>query len=236
VELPSLTPGTIVRRYKRFLADVILEDGREITAHCPNTGAMTGCWAPGAPVELSYSTNPKRKYAWTLERVDVGGGWIGVNTTRVNSIVAEAIREGTIETLTGYASTRSEPRIQLADYPGARLDFLLTGQGRPDTYVEVKNTTLLLDDRLCFPDAVTDRGRKHLDLLMALVSAGCRGVVIFALNRSEGAAFAPAAHIDPEYANRLREVAKHGVEVISARLQHDRTSVTVSEVTPWHPD
>lgn len=236
MDLPPLTSGTIVRRYKRFLADVVLADGREITAHCPNTGAMTGCWAPGAPVELSYSHNPKRKYAWTLERVDMGQGWIGVNTTRVNKIVFEAIQAGRIETLAGYESIKPEPRIELPGYPGARLDFLLTGQGRPETYVEVKNTTLLIDDMLCFPDAVTARGRKHLDLLMALVDAGHRGVVVFALNRSEGTAFAPAAQIDPAYAKRLREVAKLGVEVISARLQHDHASVAVSEASAWRPD
>jgi sugar fermentation stimulation protein A len=220
MQLPPLTEGTILRRYKRFLADVELADGTLVTAHCPNTGAMTGCWAPGAPVQLSHSDNPKRKLAWTLERVDMGGGWIGVNTARTNALVAEAIGAGHVPPLAGYGQLRREVPFHPPGHPRARLDLLLSQGGQADAFVEVKNVTLLDGGRLRFPDAVTERGRRHLDVLLAAVDQGCRGVLLFALNRPEGRGVSPAEDIDPAYANRLREVAARGVEVLALRIRH----------------
>ncbi len=134
MQLPPLTNGRILSRYKRFLADVELGDGSQVTAHCPNTGRMTGCWAPGAPVQLSFSDNPKRKLAWTLERVDMGAGWVGVNTARTNSVVAEAITEGRVLALSGYQRLQREVRFDVPGHPASRLDLLLSEGGGLDAW------------------------------------------------------------------------------------------------------
>lgn len=231
MQLPPLTDGRMVRRYKRFLADVVLADGREITAHCPNTGAMTGCWAPGAPVQLSHSDNPRRKLAWTLERVDMGAGWVGVNTHRVNPVVAEAIAGGRVPSLAGYRQLRREVAVAAAGHK-ARLDLVLSEGPAADAYVEIKCVTLLEGDRLRFPDAVSARGLRHLETLAALVADGHRGVMVFALNRPEGEAFSPADAIDPAYAARLRQVAAAGVELLALRVAHRGRDMAVSAAVP----
>ncbi len=229
MQLPPLTSGRIINRYKRFLADVELEDGTLVTAHCPNTGTMKSCWQPGALVQLSFSDNPKRKLAWTLERVDMGSGWLGVNTHRTNGIIAEGIEQGLIPGLAGYEQLRREVKFELEDHPSARFDLLLTSGELPDAYVEVKNATLLDGDYIRFPDAVSVRGRKHLDLLLEAVRLGCRGVVLFAVNRPEGSCFAPAEAIDPGYAERLREVTAAGVEALAIRIRHTDQGMAVGE-------
>ena len=231
MELPPLVNGWILDRYKRFFADVELEDGRRVTAHVPNTGRMTGCWSPGAPVQLSHSDNPRRKLEWTLERVDMGAGWIGVNTHRVNAVVAEGIAAGEVPALAGYGTLKREvtPRA----LPGSsRLDLLLDDGPAEITYVEVKNVTLLLGDALCFPDAVTQRGRKHLFELARLREMGYRAVILFALNRPEGTFFRAADEIDPRYAAALQEVADKGVEVIALRLRHTPTGIEAAGPVP----
>jgi sugar fermentation stimulation protein A len=220
MQLPKLTPGRILRRYKRFLADVELASGELVTAHCPNTGSMRTCWEPGAPVELSHSDDPKRKLAWTLERVDMGSGWVGVHTGRTNPVMAEGIAEGLIPPLAGYAKLRREVRFELDGHPRSRLDLQLFEGPRADALVEVKNVSLLDAELVRFPDAVTERGRKHLDLLATAHALGWRAVMLFAVNRPEGRAFAPADEIDPAYARRLREVAGAGVELLAVRIEH----------------
>jgi len=232
MKLPPLVTGRILRRYKRFLADVELEDGRSVTAHCPNTGTMRSCWEPGAPVQLSHSDNPKRKLAWTLERVDMGGGWIGVNTGLVNAVVAEGIAADRIPALSGYADLRREVKVELPGLPRGRLDIGLYPEQGAQALVEVKNVTLLEGERLLFPDAVSERARKHLDLLLALYGRGSRAVVLFALNRPEGAGFAPAEQIDPAYAARLRAVTAAGVEALAVRIRHDSEGLEVGEEVP----
>ena len=232
MQLPPLVPGRILRRYQRFLADVALAGGERVTAHCPNTGAMTGCWAPGAPVELSRADHPRRKLAYTLERVDMGAGWIGVHTGRVNAVVAEAIEGGRIPALAGYRRIRREVRC---DHAGgrARLDLVLTeGGGRPDVYVEVKNTTLLDGDALRFPDAVTARGRRHLALLEALVRRGHRAAMVYALNRPEGGRFAPACDVDPAYCAALARAVAAGVEVYALRIRHLPRALEGGDLVP----
>jgi len=227
MQLPPLTAGRILRRYKRFLADVMLEDGRQVTAHCPNTGSMRTCWEAGAPVELSYSSDPRRKLAWTLERVDMGQGWIGVHTGRTNAVIAEAIEQGRIAALAGYRTLRREVPFRASGLAG-RLDLgLENGQG-PDALVEVKNVTLLDGERLRFPDAVTERGRKHLELLAAACAGGLRGVILFALNRPEGAGFAPASAVDPDYARCLVKVSAAGVEILAVRIVHGPQALWVT--------
>ena len=226
--LPPLTDGRIIRRYKRFLADVQLTDGSVVTAHCPNTGAMTTCWATGAPVQLSYSDNPKRKLAWTLERVDMGQGWIGVNTARVNHIITAAIRGAQVASLTGYEQLQTEPIFEAPGYPRSRFDVLLSGGVQPDAFIEIKNTTLISGDGIAFPDAVTERGRKHLGLLTEAVKRGFRGVMLYALNRPEGRYFEPAWNVDPEYGYALQRAVANGVEVLLVRLKHVTQAVAVA--------
>jgi sugar fermentation stimulation protein A len=232
LRLPALTDGRILRRYKRFLADVELTDGLAVTAHVPNTGTMTTCWAPGAPVQLSHSNDPRRKLAWTLERVDMGAGWVGVHTGRPNAVLAEGIAAGLIPALAGYRELRREVVYAPSGQEGGRLDLgLSAGQAR-DALVEIKNCTLLDGDCLRFPDAVSLRGRKHLDLLAAAVAQGRRGVMLFALNRPEGRCFAPAWAVDPTYGRRLAQVAALGVEVLAVRLCHTVDGMEVGEGVP----
>lgn len=227
--LPPLTNGKIIRRYKRFFTDVELEDGRQVIAHCPNTGAMTTCWAPGAAVQVSFSDNPKRKLPWTLERVDMGRGWIGVNTGRANGIIAAAIKARKIPQLDGYQQIQGEPSFEISSYPKSRFDLLLTqGERAADAYVEIKNTTLLTGNKIMFPDAVTERGRKHLELLGEAVKMGFRGVILYALNRPEGSYFEPAWDIDPEYGCTLQRVVENGVEILVVRLKHLAQGVVVT--------
>ncbi|MCG2633792.1 MAG: DNA/RNA nuclease SfsA [Gammaproteobacteria bacterium] len=232
MELPPLVNGRIQRRYKRFLADVTLDDGREVVAHCPNTGSMTGCWAPGAPVQLSHSDNPKRKLAWTLERVDMGGGWIGVHTGRTNPVVEEALRAGSVKGIDDYLRVTPEVTLDLPGHTRSRLDFRLAAASKPDLWIEVKNTTLLTGNRVRFPDAVTARGRKHLTLLAELVARGERGMILFAVNRPEGDGFEVAAEIDPDYATTLAEVMAQGVEAIAVRINHHATGMQIHDRVP----
>jgi len=220
VKLPPLTTGRILRRYKRFLADIELEEGRVVVAHCPNTGTMISCWAPGIPVQISHSDNPRRKLEWTLERVDMGRGWIGVNTHRTNAVIEEGVREGAIPALAGYACLRREATFDLPGHPRSRFDLLLSDRSRGEAVVEVKNATLLDEEVIRFPDAVTVRGRKHLDALAELKDTGRRAVMLFAVNRPEGRVFAPAWSLDPVYSRRLVEVAAEGVEVLAVRVVH----------------
>lgn len=231
MELPPLVDGHILRRYKRFFADVELADGQRVVAHVPNTGRMTGCWAPGAPAQLSHSDNSRRKLAWTLERVDMGAGWVGVNTLRVNKVVAEGLESGKVVSLAGYKRLRREVTPQ--EIPdGGRLDLLLEEGVVAPAYVEVKNTTMLADNALCFPDAVTERGRKHLLTLARLRQAGYRAVILFALNRPEGDFFRPADEVDPAYGRVLREVVAAGVEVIALRIRHGPRAMDAAEEVP----
>ena len=231
MRLPPLHNGLILDRYKRFLADIALESGRVITAHCPNTGSMTGCWRPGAPAQVSCSDRPGRKLPYTLERVDMGAGWIGVHTGRVNQLIREGIESARLPSLSGYRWIRNEPRFGSAAHPLSRFDLLLGDGDRPDALVEIKNTTLLCGDAVQFPDAVTERGRRHLTLLAEAVRRGYRGVIVFAVNRPEGSYFEPAWHIDPTWAETLEQVVEQGVEVVVARLKHTPLHIEVAGAT-----
>lgn len=208
----ALTQGRLLRRYQRFLADVEV-GGETLTAHCPNTGSMLGCAAPGSPVWLSRAANPARKYAWTWELVQVPeGALVGIHTGRSNLLVREAIESGVIAELQGYPALRAE-----VPYGGnSRIDLLLAAAGRPDCYVEVKNVTAAVRDSVgYFPDAVTARGAKHLEEMRALVQAGKRAVLCFCVQREDVAEVRPADHIDPAYGRILREALAAGVEVIA---------------------
>lgn len=233
--LPGLVGGRIQRRYKRFLADVELDGGALVVAHVPNTGTMASCWEPGAAVQLSHSDNPRRKLAWTLERVDMGAGWIGVNTARPNQLAAAAVEGGHVAPLDGYGRVRREVRFEVPGKERGRLDLgLYDGKGLADALVEVKNVTLLDGHCLRFPDAVSERGRKHLKLLEHALGHGMRAVMLFVLNRPEGDRFAPAWDIDPAYARRLCEVAAAGVELIALRALHLDGGIGVGGLVDIH--
>lgn len=213
MKLPLLIPGRLIKRYKRFLADIELEDGSVVTAHCPNSGSMLGCNRSGSPVMLSRSDNPTRKLAYTWELVQVDRWWVGLNTMLPNRLVEEAILNGTITELQGYARLRREVAY---GSERSRIDLLLEGeQGR--CYVEVKNVTLVEDDRALFPDAITERGQKHLRELQEVVQSGHRGVILFTVQRGDGRAVAPADAIDPAYGKLLRKAVANGVEALAYR-------------------
>jgi sugar fermentation stimulation protein A len=205
---PPLFFGTLIKRYKRFLADVELDDGTVITAHCPNTGRMTTCAEPGWRVALSDSQNPKRKYRHTWELVHNGDCWICVNTGRANEMAFEAVSNGWIPELAGYDEV-----VREQEFGNSRFDLLMKTGGEL-CYVEVKNVTLLADDGCyAFPDAVTERGRKHLNELIEVVKAGHRAAMLFVIPRSDGTAFRAAHEIDPHYAAALQAAAASGVEL-----------------------
>lgn len=209
----ALTEGILIRRYKRFLAEVELKDGSVITAHTPNTGSMAGCAEPGSRVWLSLSDNPKRKYRWSWELVEVKAGvLVGINTGMSNRLVEEAINSGLIDSLAGYETIRREVRYGKEK---SRIDLLLESDGEPPCYVEVKNVTLVEGDRALFPDAVTERGTKHLRELMEMVRQGKRSVIVFCIQRSDINSFQPAASIDPVYAKTLFEAAESGVKILA---------------------
>ena len=196
-----LIPATLIRRYKRFLADVVLPDGTEITAHVANPGAMTGLAAPGARVWLSKSESKTRKlpYSWELVEVDSGNGLelVGVNTSHPNALIAEAIAENRIAEIAGYASARREVKYG----KNSRVDFLLESPGKPPCYVEVKNVHLMRKRGLAeFPDSVTARGAKHLAELADVVKAGGRAVMLYLIQMPSAQNFALARDVDPAYA------------------------------------
>ncbi|MDX1800219.1 MAG: DNA/RNA nuclease SfsA [Marinobacter sp.] len=214
MNLPELVEGRLIRRYKRFLADVRLSDGSDVTAHCPNTGSMLGCQPDGARVWLSVSDNPKRKLRYTWELVETSPGVIAcINTARPNSQVRAAVERSVIPALAGYGRCRPEVRYGAEK---SRIDLLLSDHAeRPDAWVEVKNVTLCEQGTGYFPDAVTTRGQKHLRELMARVTAGDRGVLVFCVNHTGIEQVKPADHIDADYGRLLREAVACGVELIA---------------------
>lgn len=217
---PALVPGTLIKRYKRFLADVRLDDGREVVAHCPNTGSMKAVNVPGCRVWLSPSDNPKRKLAWTWEFIELpqADGQVAlasVHTGRANRIVEAALETGALEPLAGYATLRRE--VKVAD---ARLDFRLDDPERGRAYIEVKQVTLKEQDgHGYFPDSVSVRGTKHLHSLRVLAEQGERAVLLFCVAHEGIADVAAAAHIDATYAAALAEASASGVEVLAYGIE-----------------
>ncbi len=224
MQLPPLRQsGTLIKRYKRFLADISLENNEVLTVHCPNSGSMRGCSDPGSRVVISKSDNPKRKYAWTLEMVKKDTVWIGVNTSLTNKLVHEALSRGIISEFGKIKAIRPEVKVSV----GSRLDFLLeTEMGQ--VYLEVKNCSLAENNLALFPDAVTARGTKHLHELDRLRQDGFNCAVLFCVQRTDTDSFAPAAIIDPLYAQTLHEVYARGVNVLAyqAKVQPDEIQIT----------
>ncbi len=207
----TLIEATLIQRYKRFLADVRLAGGEEMTVHCANPGSMLGLNAPGARVYISDSHNPKRKLRHSLELVEADGALVGVHTGRANGLAEEAITGGIITPLSGYETLRREVKYGEA----SRVDFLLEDENRPPCFVEVKSVTLSRNPGLAeFPDSVSKRAAKHMDDLTHEVRNGARAVVLFVVQREDGKRFAPAKDIDPAYAEALISARKAGVEML----------------------
>ena len=211
-----LISGMLAKRYKRFLADVVLDSGEMVTAHVANPGAMMGLEQPFSRVWLSKSENPMRKlsYTWELIEVDLGSGLelVGVNTSQPNSLVAEALDAGIVPELRNYVSIRREVKYGA----NSRVDFLLEDPARRPCYVEVKNVHLMRQARLAeFPDCVTDRGSKHLEELSAIVASGSRAVMIYVIQIQSADRFTVARDLDPDYAEAFARARNKGVQMLA---------------------
>lgn len=228
---PPLLRGRLVQRYKRFLADIVLDDGREITAHCPNPGAMLGLNTPGLTAWVSHSDKPGRKLPFSLELIEVDDGLVGINTMAPNRLVAEALAAERIPELSGYGSIRRE----VAYGHRSRVDFLLEDEGRPACWLEIKNCHLRREGRLAeFPDCVAARSSKHLRELAAMVAQGDRAVVLFVVQRTDCDAFSACADLDPTFAATLGEVADLGVEVLIYGCDVATSGVKITSRIAWH--
>ena len=232
MKLPALKIGRLERRYKRFLADVTLDEtGETVTVHCPNPGSMLGLKTPGSRVWVSTSDNPKRKLKHTLELIEADGALVGINTNLPNKLAEEAIRAGTITELAGFETLRRE--VKYAER--SRVDLLLETGGQK-TFVEVKNCHLMRQPGLAeFPDSVTSRGAKHLEDLAGEVAAGHRAVMLFIVQRPDCAAFATAADLDPVYHAGLQAAAGAGVEVLVYDCHILTDEITVRGRIDWLP-
>lgn len=227
-----LIPGRLVKRYKRFLSDIELEDGSVVTAHCANSGSMLSVKEPGSEVWLSPARNPNRKLKYTWELIRIGEALVGINTAHPNALVEEAVKDGTISELAGYETVRREVKYG----KNSRIDLLLEGGGRPTCYVEVKNVTLKRDDTpgglAEFPDAVTARGAKHLVELSDMVAEGHRAVMVYLVQRPDCGRFTVAADIDPAYAEALEAARKAGVEALCYDCRVETDGIEVARPLP----
>ena len=226
-----LVPARLVRRYKRFLADVVLEaDGREVTAHCPNPGAMTGLAEPGMRIWLEPNNDPKKKLKFGWRLVELSGGHMaGIDTGIPNRVVGEALREHRVHGVEVYETVRAEVPYGT----GSRVDFLLGGAGQPDTFLEVKNVHLLRDGTLAeFPDCVTKRGAKHLNELATVSGSGHRAILVYLVQRTDCDSMALARDIDPEYAAASKVAKSAGVEMRAYATEISVEGVTLTKPLP----
>lgn len=223
----SLIPGRLIKRYKRFLADVRLEDGSITTAHCTNSGSMKTCIEENALVYLTPVNDPKRKTQFTWEMIFMNGHWIGINTSVPNILAYEAVRDGKIEKLKGYTCVEREVRFQ-----DSRFDVYAENESER-CFIEVKNVTMKVDEFALFPDAVTTRGRKHLDTLIRAKEKGFRAVMLYVIQRMDVEKFGPAREIDPEYAETLKKAYAAGVEVIPVQAKVTPERIEIIRELPF---
>ncbi|WP_439184823.1 DNA/RNA nuclease SfsA [Carboxylicivirga taeanensis] len=221
-----LIHGTLIKRYKRFLSDIRLDDGSIVVAHCTNSGSMKTCIEEGAEVYLSPATDPKRKTRYTWEMIKINGQWVGINTSHPNLIAFEAVKSGALKQLAGYTHVQRE--VKTGD---SRIDIM--AQNEHETcFIEVKNVTMKDGQFARFPDAVTTRGKKHLEELMRLKQEGIRAVMIYIIQRSDVDIFAPAHDIDLAYAQTLMQAHKAGVEIIPLQVKVSPSEIVIDKELP----
>ncbi|WP_462280031.1 DNA/RNA nuclease SfsA [Salinivirga cyanobacteriivorans] len=223
----KLVHGRLIKRYKRFLADVKLEDGQEITAHCTNSGSMKTCLEEGAEVYLSPVDDPKRKTQFTWEMIMINGKWIGINTNHPNLLAYEAIRSGQVPALRGYDEVKREVKFQ-----DSRFDVMAKND-KETCFIEVKNVTMKDGDFALFPDAKTERGRKHLQTLIRVKEEGLRAVMFYVVQRMDVAKAGPAVDIDPAYADALKKAIDSGVEVIAMQAEVSPDGIDLVKEIPF---
>ena len=228
MQLPPLISATLVQRYKRFLADVRLENGELITAHCPNTGSMKQCSQPGRPIYLSRHQNPRRKYEHTWELIHMPQSLVGINTQATNLIVREALQARQVDLLKDYDRVQAEVKIA----NNTRIDFMLSGANRENCYLEVKNCTLVQEGQALFPDAITQRGQRHLQELIALSQAGYQAAIFFLVQRSDACSFSPAQDIDPVYSQLLRQAREENVHIMAYDVDISMQSISIRNELP----
>ena len=226
--LPDLIPGILIKRYKRFLADVELDNGDIVTAHCMNTGSMQACSEPGRRVYLSYHNNPKRKLKYSWEIIDMPDSRVGVNTLVPNRLVYHSIKAGMLTGFDEYDEIRPEVKVGERH----RLDLMLSKNGSDLCYIEIKNCSLVMDGTAYFPDAVTERGRNHLIELQKLSAMGHRSVMFFLIQRMDAKIFKPADHIDPAYGKELRKAQKNGIEIMVYDVLIDLKKISLRNPVP----
>ena len=227
----DLIEATLIKRYKRFLADFKMADGQIVTAHCANTGSMKTCLQDDALCRLTFHDDPKRKLKYSWQAIQMPDGWVGINTSLANRLTSEAISNGVIKELAGYKSLATEKKYGA----NSRIDILLEDPSKPPCYVEVKNVTLLLKEGVAgFPDAVTQRGAKHLKELAEMVSQGNRAVLIYCVQRESVKEVAAAEAFDPEYARILKQVKNKGVEVYAYQALFTSEDLRLARPIPVH--
>jgi sugar fermentation stimulation protein A len=226
MQFEKLIKGKLVKRYKRFLADIILENGEEITAHVPNSGAMTSCIEENCEVWVTFHDNPKRKLKYTLELTKMGENLICTNTGVANKIAIEAIENGVIKELQAYENLKPEQKYG----ENSRIDILLENENEK-CYVEVKSVSLKIDDYLAFPDSVTSRGTKHLNELAQMVKDGHRAVMLYVIQRTDNLPFKLACQIDKKYCEAFKEVTKEGVEVLVYQSYIDLEQIYIEKAS-----
>jgi sugar fermentation stimulation protein A len=223
-----LIHGKLIKRYKRFLADVLLDNGETVVAHCTNSGTMLSCLETGADVYLTPVNDPKRKTRFTWEMIRINQNWVGVNTSWPNVLAYEAIKNQEIEKLKGYSQVKREVK-----FDDSRFDIYCENN-QEKCFVEVKNVTLKDGNMALFPDAVTTRGQKHLKTLIEVKKQGYRAVMLYIIQRSDVVGFAPARNIDPDYALALEQAINNGVEVIAIQAKVTPESIVLKHELPTH--
>jgi len=223
----TLVHGKLIKRYKRFLADVELDSGEIVTAHCTNSGSMKTVLEEGAEVYLTYHGNPDRKTQYTWEMIKINGDWVGINTNHPNTLAYEAIRDGSIKKLRGYTKVQKEVKSGKS-----RID-VYAENATEQCFLEVKNVTMKEGNYAVFPDAVTKRGQKHLDELIKIKERGIRAVMFYVIQRSDVNYFSPAWDIDPDYAIKLEEAYGIGVEVIAVHAKVTSTDINITGEIPF---
>ncbi len=222
-----LIQGKLIKRYKRFLADIELNDGSIVVAHCTNSGSMKTCIEEGVPVYLSPAKDPKRKTKFTWEMIFINNHWIGINTSIPNIIVYEALKNKTIPELSTYTKVKREVK-----FDDSRFDVYAENDNEK-CFIEVKNVTMKDSNKAIFPDAVTSRGQKHLKTLIEVKKSGIRAVMFYVIQRQDIEIFAPAKQIDPDYAKRLNKAHENGVEIIPYMAKVSPEGIELSKKLPF---